>query len=135
MMICDELIEDEESCKEYAETSDGDHYPWRGSTWVDGYCMRLMRDSKSAQPCSEGSQNRCHQFVATQENYDNLEQKYGFSMYVCSLPSCLRYEIVPTDTMPRYEYYKLALDWKKNGGADRKPDLWALPEDGSFPLW
>lgn len=72
-------MESEEDCKDFAETGDGDDYPWYGSQWVDGYCMRLMRESDSEQLCSNG-QDRCSHFPATRTDYDNLQEKYGFDM-------------------------------------------------------
>lgn len=42
---------------------------------------------------------------------------------------------VADDADIRFEYYRSALDCTLNGGDDRKPDLWALPDDGSVPRW
>lgn len=41
--------------------------------------MRLMRESESAQVCAN-QVDRCYFFPATQDDYANLQDKYGFNM-------------------------------------------------------
>lgn len=86
--------------------------PWRGATWVEAYCVRLARYSETAQECN-GADAYCHEFVATQADYDNLTSKYGFNMA---------------------EYYKSALDCAINAGEDGEPNLFGLPEDGPLAV-
>ncbi|KAK3720009.1 hypothetical protein LTR37_004132 [Vermiconidia calcicola] len=114
-VFADEIYADEESCLTPPELLGADSEdPRYGSRWVEGAgCMRLMRQADTAQLCSASSENRCYYFPATVENYAAFEDKYGI------------------DT---YEYYKAAYECKINGGEERKPDLWGLPDDGTYPL-
>lgn len=108
-IFADEDLDTEERCADFADTGEDDLWPWLGSQWVDGYCVRLMRYIDNSQDCGRSF---CSDFTATQDDYDKLEDKYGFDMN---------------------EYYKSALDCTLNKGEDGVPDVWDLSEDGAFP--
>ena len=96
--------------------------------------MRLMRESSNAQPCPNGSTSA------------TSSPRQGQTMIVCrastaSICKCApshlarsaEYEYARLMLSEMYECYRSALERTVNGGEDRTPDLWGLPDDGAVP--